>query len=259
MNMKKVVVLLMSLILILGLVACGDTQQEKDSALESSDQQADGTLLESESSETKTEPEVTDTTDEPDSDTEAAETAGEPDSASEATENGTGKTLVVYYSASGNTEEAADFIAAATNADLFELEPTNPYSSDDLNWTDDNSRVVYEHDHPDDREVELVAATVPDWESYDTVFIGAAKRCYHILNLGVIFRKPRRRDRVVVAASNQRQSVGQFDRPARNQGAEIRIPANLPRKLPPDRGLRVHKRAVLHVRKKALKFLKLDQ
>lgn len=159
MNMKKVVVLLMSLILILGLVACGDTQQDKDSALESSDQQADGTLLESESSETKTEPEVTDTT-------------GEPDSASEATENGTGKTLVVYYSASGNTEEAADFIAAATNADLFELEPTNPYSSDDLNWTDDNSRVVYEHDHPDDREVELVAATVPDWESYDTVFIG---------------------------------------------------------------------------------------
>ena len=158
-NTRKVVGLFMSLILILGLVACGDTQQDKDSALESSDQQADGTLLESESSETKTEPEVTDTT-------------GEPDSASEATENGTGKTLVVYYSASGNTEEAADFIAAATNADLFELAPTNPYSSDDLNWTDDNSRVVYEHDHPDDREVELVAATVPDWESYDTVFIG---------------------------------------------------------------------------------------
>ena len=66
-NTKKVVGLFMSLILILGLVACGDTQQDKDSALESSDQQADGTLLESESSETKTEPEVTDTTGEPDS------------------------------------------------------------------------------------------------------------------------------------------------------------------------------------------------
>ncbi|MBD5543117.1 MAG: flavodoxin [Lachnospiraceae bacterium] len=172
MKMKKIVILFMSLILILGLVACGDTQQEKDSALESSDQQADEPLLEAENFETGTEPEVTDTTDEPASDTEAAETAGEPDSASETTENGTGKTLVVYYSASGNTEEVAGFIAAATNADLFELEPTNPYSSDDLNWTDDNSRVVYEHEHPDDRDVELVTETVPDWESYDTVFIG---------------------------------------------------------------------------------------
>ena len=69
-----------------------------------------------------------------------------------------GKTLVVYYSATGNTEEAANYIAAATNADI--------------DWTDDNSRVVYEHDNPDARDMELVAATVPDWKSYDTVFIG---------------------------------------------------------------------------------------
>ena len=47
-----------------------------------------------------------------------------------------------------------------------------PYSDDDLNWTDDNSRVVYEHDNPDARDVELVESTVSDWESYDTVFIG---------------------------------------------------------------------------------------
>ncbi len=32
--------------------------------------------------------------------------------------------------------------------------------------------MVYEHNNPDERDVELVAATVPDWESYDTVFIG---------------------------------------------------------------------------------------
>lgn len=83
-----------------------------------------------------------------------------------------GKTLVVYYSSTGNTEEAANYIAAATNADLFALEPKDPYTDADLDWTDDNSRVVYEHDNPDAREVELVTATVPDWESYDTVFIG---------------------------------------------------------------------------------------
>lgn len=88
------------------------------------------------------------------------------------TEPTAGKTLVVYYSATGNTEEVANYIAAATNADVFELEPAEPYTDDDLNWTDENSRVVYEHDNPDARDVELVSTTVPNWESYDTVFIG---------------------------------------------------------------------------------------
>lgn len=83
-----------------------------------------------------------------------------------------GKTLVVYYSATGNTKEAADYIVSATGADLFELVPVDAYSDDDLNYSDDNSRVVYEHDNPDARTVELVEATAPDWESYDTVFIG---------------------------------------------------------------------------------------
>ena len=83
-----------------------------------------------------------------------------------------GKTLVVYFSATGNTEEAANYIASATGADLFELTPEKPYSDDDLDWTDDNSRVVYEHDNPDDREVALVESAVSDWDSYDTVFIG---------------------------------------------------------------------------------------
>ena len=84
----------------------------------------------------------------------------------------TGKTLVVYYSATGNTEEVANYIAAAANADIFELEPAEPYTSADLNWTDETSRVVYEHDNPDARDVELVSTSVPDWDSYDTVFIG---------------------------------------------------------------------------------------
>ena len=96
----------------------------------------------------------------------AAEATAEP------TPVETGRTLVVYYSATGNTEEAAGYIAAAANADIFELTPVEPYTSDDLNWTDENSRVVYEHDNPDAREVELVSTTVPNWDSYDTVFIG---------------------------------------------------------------------------------------
>lgn len=91
-----------------------------------------------------------------------------------AEEEGTaeGKTLVVYYSATGNTKEAANYIAALTNADVFVLEPVEPYSDEDLDWTDEDSRVVHEHDNPDARDVELTASTVTDWESYDTVFLG---------------------------------------------------------------------------------------
>ncbi len=88
------------------------------------------------------------------------------------TQDENGKTLVVYYSATGNTEEAANYIAAATNGDIFKLEPAQPYTDDDLNWRDDSSRVVHEHDNPDARDVELVADTVENWDSYDTVFIG---------------------------------------------------------------------------------------
>lgn len=86
-------------------------------------------------------------------------------------ENQGEKTLVVYYSASGNTEQAANYIAEATGGDLFELQPAEPYSDADLNYNDDSSRVVREHDNPDERNVELVESTVPDWDSYDIVFI----------------------------------------------------------------------------------------
>ena len=96
----------------------------------------------------------------------------EPSTTENTQDTGGQNVLVVYYSATGNTESVANDIAAALDADVFELEPVDPYTEEDLNWTDDNSRVVYEHDHPDDRAVELVAAAVDDWESYDTVFIG---------------------------------------------------------------------------------------
>lgn len=83
-----------------------------------------------------------------------------------------GKTLVVYYSATGNTQEAASLIAELTGGDLFELEPADPYTDEDLNYSDENSRVVYEHDNPDARDVALVQDTVDNWDEYDTVFLG---------------------------------------------------------------------------------------
>lgn len=83
-----------------------------------------------------------------------------------------GKTLVVYYSASGHTEDVANVIADEMGADLFELEPVNPYTSDDLNYTNADSRVSREHENEEQRNVELVSVEVEDWDVYETVFIG---------------------------------------------------------------------------------------
>ena len=86
--------------------------------------------------------------------------------------SGSGNVLVVYYSATGNTEEVANYIADTTGGDLFEVEPVEPYIDDDLNWTDDNSRVSQEYADESLRDVELVSTEVENWDSYDTVFIG---------------------------------------------------------------------------------------
>lgn len=83
-----------------------------------------------------------------------------------------GNVLVVYYSATGNTETVANYIAEATGGDIFEITPAEPYTSDDLNWTDENSRVTREHADESLRDVELTTTQVENWDSYDTVFLG---------------------------------------------------------------------------------------
>ena len=104
---------------------------------------------------------------------QTADQSGTEDSADAA--SGSGNVLVVYYSATGNTEEVANYIADATGGDLFEVEPAEPYTDDDLNWTDENSRVSQEYADESLRDVELVSTEVENWDSYDTVFIGYPK------------------------------------------------------------------------------------
>ncbi len=104
-----------------------------------------------------------------------AEASSEAEKTADNTENtgnGSGKTLVVYYSASGNTERVAKAAAEAAGADLFEIVPVEPYTSEDLNWTNDNSRVSREHKDESLRDVELTSTEVAHWDSYDTVLIG---------------------------------------------------------------------------------------
>lgn len=103
------------------------------------------------------------------SQTESQETTETPE---ENTNTETGKILVVYFSAQNHTEAVAQRIAENLNADIFEITPVDEYTSADLNWNDDNSRVTREHEDESLRNVELTSATVENWDSYDTVLIG---------------------------------------------------------------------------------------
>ena len=154
--MKKLAAIFLSLAMVLSLAACGNSSSNETSAPETSD-----SAVSSETQEPSAAPESA----------EPAESTEEPSSQPE-TEGDAGGTLVVYYSATGNTEQVANYIADITGGDLFELEPVEPYTSDDLDWTDDNSRVSQEYYDESLRDVELVADTVENWDSYDTVFIG---------------------------------------------------------------------------------------
>ena len=80
--------------------------------------------------------------------------------------------VVVDGTVLGNNQYLAQLLQGETGGDLFPLEPADPYTDEDLNWTDESSRVVQEHDNPEARDVALVADTVDNWEAYDTVFLG---------------------------------------------------------------------------------------
>ena len=148
--MKKLAALLLSVVLVLSLAACGSANKPASST---------------------TQPETSAPTEQPA--TEPSESSSTAPAESEPeTQPETGKTLVVYYSASGNTERVAKDIAEAAGADLFEIVPTEVYTSEDLNWTNSDSRVSREHDDESLRDVPLTTTEVPDWDSYDTVFIG---------------------------------------------------------------------------------------
>ncbi len=83
-----------------------------------------------------------------------------------------GKTLVVYFSATGSTKKVAEEISKNLNADIFEIVPTNGYTQSDLDWTNSNSRVSREHNDTSLRNVELKSTKVDNWDEYDTILIG---------------------------------------------------------------------------------------
>ena len=103
---------------------------------------------------------------------DASENTAAPEASAGENTADSGSVLVVYYSASGHTETVAGYIAQTTGGDIFEITPAQPYTDDDLNWSDSDSRVTREHEDESLRDVELTTTEVENWDSYDTVFIG---------------------------------------------------------------------------------------
>lgn len=93
-------------------------------------------------------------------------------SSSAASSDEANKTLVVYYSATGNTAKVAEVIVNENDMDVFAIMPEQPYSTEDLAWTDENSRVSKEHSDPALQDVALLQDTPDSWDSYETVIIG---------------------------------------------------------------------------------------
>ena len=82
------------------------------------------------------------------------------------------KSIVIYFSAQNHTRNIATKIAANINADIFEIEPVETYTEDDLSWTDSESRVSREHNDVSLQDIVLKSVSVPNWDKYKTVFIG---------------------------------------------------------------------------------------
>jgi len=135
--MKKILaILVVSLMFIVGLTACGNISDARKGDIS---KEADG--LEA------VQPEV-------------QENEGDPL-----------KTLVVYYSATGNTERIANIVAETSGADTFAIMPVDEYTDADLVWRDEASRVNKEHEDKN-RHVELISTEVRDLDSYEVIFIG---------------------------------------------------------------------------------------
>ena len=78
--------------------------------------------------------------------------------------------LVAYFSATGNTENIAEHLATILDADLYEIVPEAPYTAEDLNYGDSDSRATREQNDPSARPA--ISGSVDNMEDYDVIFLG---------------------------------------------------------------------------------------
>ncbi|MBO4823903.1 MAG: hypothetical protein J5487_00765 [Lachnospiraceae bacterium] len=102
-----------------------------------------------------------------DKETDTTSVEAEPADPAPATEE---KTLVVVFSATGNTKDVAEKIASLTGADLYEIKPAVEYTTEDLDWNDKNSRTTIEQNDPSSRPE--IGSEPIDLTGYTRIFIG---------------------------------------------------------------------------------------
>lgn len=78
--------------------------------------------------------------------------------------------LVAYFSATGTTKGVAEKIAQGLNADLFEIVPEQPYTGEDLDYGNDESRTTIEMN--DDSVRPAIADPIENIDQYDTIYLG---------------------------------------------------------------------------------------
>ena len=165
--MKKTIAILLSLVMILGLAACGNSaSRTEQSSTEENSVESMASVEESVEG-SNTDVENTDASEVQSDNTDVSESQPEETDAPDAQES---KVLVAYFSATGTTEGVAEYIANGLNADIYEIVPEDPYTDADLDYNDNNSRTTIEMNDPDARPA--ISGSVENIGQYDIVFIG---------------------------------------------------------------------------------------
>lgn len=160
--MKRLIIIFMCVFLCLGLTACAGST---NAGTETADQKAEAVNPDNNGSETVTagqENTEGGTSDSQKEDTAHQDNADEQESGSDV--------LVAYFSATGTTKGVAERIASVTNADIYEITAAEPYTADDLNYNDSNSRSTKEQNDKSIRP-EIGSEDI-SLAGYTTVYLG---------------------------------------------------------------------------------------
>ena len=153
--MKKYLSVIMGMILTACLVACGSSNK---GTVNDNDQEGISNQ------------EVSNTTEEQEISAEMGQTEKDADSGQDSEQKNEEKVAVVYFSATGNTKEVANLLAKEADADIYEIVPENMYTSDDLNYNNDNCRANQEMN--DDSARPTISNDLSAVSEYDVIYLG---------------------------------------------------------------------------------------